>query len=61
MTAHNKQAKVSSVLSDYDYANIQRTAAQADTALVFVNADSGEGYLAVDVRQPHRDRTILIR
>ncbi|RMZ69946.1 glycoside hydrolase family 3 [Pyrenophora seminiperda CCB06] len=37
-----------SITDNYAYAQIQAMAAQASVAVVFVNADSGEGYITVD-------------
>jgi len=37
-----------SVLDNYAYSQIQALAAQISVAIVFVNADSGEGYITVD-------------
>ena len=39
---------IGSVLDNYAYAQIQALAAQISVAIVFVNADSGEGYITVD-------------
>lgn len=39
---------ITSVTNNTAYAQIQATAAQASHAIVFVNADSGEGYITVD-------------
>ncbi|KZP19075.1 glycoside hydrolase family 3 protein, partial [Athelia psychrophila] len=44
----NPTSVVQGVLSDFNYAQVNATAAQADTCLVFANADSGEGYITVD-------------
>lgn len=39
------KTKVTAVLSDSNLAAVKKAAAQSDTCLVFVNADSGEGCL----------------
>lgn len=41
-------ALVQSVTDNWAYAQIASLASQVSTAIVFVNADSGEGYIAVD-------------
>ncbi|KAI5804404.1 putative beta-glucosidase [Geopyxis carbonaria] len=46
--ANKEGSVVQSVVDDYAYAQINATARQATTCLTFVNADSGEGYIAVD-------------
>ena len=48
-----------SVPSDYDYAQIQLSASQATVAIVFVNADSGEGYINVDGNEGDRNNLTL--
>ena len=37
-----------SLFDNFDSANIAALAAQASTAIVFVNSDAGEGYITVD-------------
>jgi beta-glucosidase len=44
---------VQSVTDNWAYAQIQAMASQASVALVFVNADSGEGYITVDGTYPY--------
>ena len=39
---------LSTLLSDNDFYNAQKTASEADLAMVFVTADSGEGYLTIE-------------
>ncbi|KAF2092215.1 glycoside hydrolase family 3 protein [Saccharata proteae CBS 121410] len=46
LTSNN--AIVQSVTDDYAYDEITALAGQASTAIVFVNSDSGEGYIEVD-------------
>ncbi|KAF7375316.1 Beta-glucosidase [Mycena sanguinolenta] len=52
ITAHiqdiDKTVVVEGVLDDFNLAQIGNVASLADTCLVFVNADSGEGYITVD-------------
>ncbi|GJJ08024.1 hypothetical protein Clacol_002231 [Clathrus columnatus] len=43
------------LLDDFNYGQAQTIAAQADTCLVFVNADSGEGYINVGGNQGDRN------
>ncbi|RII19993.1 hypothetical protein CUC08_Gglean001392 [Alternaria sp. MG1] len=50
---------VTSVTDNYAYAQIQAMASQADTAIVFVNADSGEGYITVDGNAGDRNNLTL--
>lgn len=50
---------ISSVFDDYNYASVNSTAAQADVCLVFVNADSGEGYITVDGNAGDRNNLTL--
>ncbi|KAJ7720754.1 beta-glucosidase [Mycena maculata] len=39
---------IEGILNDFNIASVQTSASLADTCLVFVNADSGEGYITVD-------------
>ncbi|KAF8575983.1 glycoside hydrolase family 3 protein [Ramaria rubella] len=39
---------IEAVLDDFNYAQVTTVGAEADVCLVFVNADSGEGYITVD-------------
>ncbi|KZP14752.1 glycoside hydrolase family 3 protein [Athelia psychrophila] len=57
--AANPVGVVQAVLDDYDYAAVAATASQADTCLVFVNADSGEGYITVDGNAGDRNNLTL--
>merc|ERR1711963_457625 len=50
---------VTSVTDNYAYTQIQAMASQADTAIVFVNADSGEGYITVDGNAGDRNNLTL--
>ncbi|KAF7973527.1 hypothetical protein HWV62_14954 [Athelia sp. TMB] len=43
----NPETIIKSVLADFDYTTVNKTASQADTCIVFANADSGEGYITV--------------
>lgn len=47
------------VTDDYAYAQATAVAAQASVAIVFVNADSGEGYISVDGNQGDRNNLTL--
>jgi beta-glucosidase len=46
--AHKPTTVVEAIFDDFNYGQVTNVAAQADTCLVFVNADSGEGYISVD-------------
>jgi beta-glucosidase len=48
LNGQNPDIVVESITDDYDYGGISTSASLADTCLVFVNADSGEGYINVD-------------
>jgi len=50
---------LSSVTDNYAYRQIQAEAAQASVAIVFVNADSGEGYITVDGNMGDRNNLTL--
>jgi beta-glucosidase len=52
-------AVVEGVQSDYDYTTIAAVAARSDVCLVFVNADSGEGYINVGGNQGDRNNLTL--
>jgi beta-glucosidase len=41
-------AVIETVLNDFNYAQVSAISRQSDTCLVFVNADSGEGYITVE-------------
>ncbi|KAI9827946.1 MAG: hypothetical protein M1826_006142 [Phylliscum demangeonii] len=43
------------VTDDYAYSQIQSVARQADVSIVFVSADSGEGYISVDTNEGDRN------
>ncbi|KDQ52334.1 glycoside hydrolase family 3 protein [Jaapia argillacea MUCL 33604] len=45
--ARLNRSSVNWVLNDYDYSLVQSTVAEQNVAIVFVNADSGEGYINV--------------
>jgi beta-glucosidase len=49
----------SSVTDNWAYSQIQAMAAQASVAIVFVNADSGEGYITVDTNFGDRNNLTL--
>lgn len=57
--SENPTAVVEYVLDDYNYAQVNATASQADVCLVFANADSGEGYLSVDNNVGDRNNLTL--
>jgi hypothetical protein len=48
LKSKKSKAKVTSVLSDSNLSAVKKAAAKQDVCLVFVNADSGEGYLTVE-------------
>ncbi|TFY79508.1 hypothetical protein EWM64_g4509 [Hericium alpestre] len=50
---------IEGVLSDFNYAQVTSIATQADTCLVFANADSGEGYITVDNNAGDRQNLTL--
>jgi beta-glucosidase len=50
---------IQAVFSDFNYAAVNTTARQADACLVFVNADSGEGYITVDGNAGDRNNLTL--
>lgn len=50
---------VQSVTDNWAYSQIQQMAKEASVALVFVNADSGEGYLTVDTNFGDRNNLTL--
>ncbi|KAF7373134.1 Fn3-like domain-containing protein [Mycena sanguinolenta] len=50
---------IEGVLGDYNFANQTAIASLADTCLVFVNADSGEGYITVDENAGDRNNLTL--
>ncbi|KDQ52333.1 glycoside hydrolase family 3 protein [Jaapia argillacea MUCL 33604] len=45
--ARVNRSSVNWFLNDFDYTGVQSTVAEQDVAIVFVNADSGEGYITV--------------
>lgn len=47
-TNHNPSADVMEIFDNYNTGGIQSIASQASVAVVFVNTDSGEGYITVD-------------
>ncbi|KAF7973535.1 hypothetical protein HWV62_14970 [Athelia sp. TMB] len=55
----NPDTVIQSVLADFDYASVNATVSQADTCLVFANADSGEGYITVDGNAGDRNNLTL--
>ncbi|KAJ5551404.1 hypothetical protein N7535_000646 [Penicillium sp. DV-2018c] len=55
----NRRTNVFSVTDNWALDSIAATAAQADVALVFVNADSGEGYINVDGNMGDRKNMTL--
>ncbi|KAF7966462.1 hypothetical protein HWV62_38330, partial [Athelia sp. TMB] len=57
--AKNPDTVIQSVLADFDYASVNATVSQADTCLVFANADSGEGYITVDTNAGDRNNLTL--
>jgi beta-glucosidase len=50
---------LTSVIDNYAYSQIQAMAAQASVAIVFVNADSGEGYITVDTNFGDRNNLTI--
>jgi beta-glucosidase len=50
---------ITSVTDNYAYTQIQAMASQASVAIVFVNADSGEGYITVDGNAGDRNNLTL--
>lgn len=50
---------VTSVTDNWAYSQIQATAQQASHAIVFVNADSGEGYITVDGNMGDRNNLTI--
>ena len=48
-----------SITDNYAYSQIQVLAGQASVAIVFVNADSGEGYISVDGNEGDRNNLTL--
>lgn len=50
---------IEAILSDFNYAQVNATATQADTCLVFANADSGESYITVDTNAGDRNNLTL--
>jgi beta-glucosidase-like glycosyl hydrolase len=53
-------SRYESILDDYDTDQISSLVSQADvTAIVFVNADSGEGYISVDGNEGDRNNLTL--
>ncbi|KAJ9637203.1 hypothetical protein H2201_001601 [Coniosporium apollinis] len=50
---------IQSVIDDYAYNQIGALAGQATLAIVFVNADSGEGYISVDGNEGDRQNLTL--
>ena len=53
-------SRYESILDNYQTTQIQALASQADaTAIVFVNADSGEGYISVDGNEGDRNNLTL--
>ncbi|KAF7309113.1 Fn3-like domain-containing protein [Mycena kentingensis (nom. inval.)] len=63
ITAHirslNRGAMVEGVLSDFAFTQNAPVASNADACLVFVNADSGEGYITVDGNAGDRNNLTL--
>ncbi|KZP21413.1 glycoside hydrolase family 3 protein [Athelia psychrophila] len=57
--AANPSTVIQAVLSDFNYIAVNATAPQADTCIVFVNADSGEGFLTVDGNAGDRNNLTL--
>lgn len=52
MRANKPTTVLEAVLNDYNYAAVDAVSRYADTCLVFVNADSGEGYITVECVPP---------
>ncbi|KAH0541328.1 hypothetical protein FGG08_004166 [Glutinoglossum americanum] len=50
---------LSSVTDSYAYLQINATVSRAEVAIVFVNADSGEGYISVDDNEGDRNNLTL--
>ena len=50
---------LTSVIDNYAYSQIQTLATQASVAIVFVNADSGEGYITVDTNFGDRNNLTI--
>ncbi|KAK4703614.1 beta-glucosidase, partial [Phenoliferia sp. Uapishka_3] len=57
--SQNPTAVVEGMTNDYNYFQAQAVARQADICLVFVNADSGEGYITVDTNAGDRNNLTL--
>jgi beta-glucosidase len=51
--------KIQSVTDNWAYSQIALTAMQASVSIVFVNADSGEGYISVDGNEGDRNNLTL--
>lgn len=57
--AQKDRTLFTNVSNNYDYAAIRSAASSASVALVFVNADSGEGYITVDGNAGDRNNLTL--
>ncbi|KIJ32724.1 hypothetical protein M422DRAFT_184119, partial [Sphaerobolus stellatus SS14] len=57
MRTNNPTTPVERLLDDFNFGAVDLLAVQADTCLMFTNADSGEGYITVDGNSG--DRTII--
>lgn len=57
--AHQDNSAFANVSNNYDYAAIDAAVSGADVALVFVNSDSGEGYITVDGNSGDRNNLTL--
>ncbi|KZP08821.1 glycoside hydrolase family 3 protein [Athelia psychrophila] len=59
--AHNANPSlvIQAVLSDFNYTAVNAMTSQADTCIVFVNADSGEGFLTIDGNEGDRNNLTL--
>jgi beta-glucosidase len=59
MQSINPTVPIEAVLNDFNLGQVSAVASRADTCLVFVNADSGEGYINVGGNQGDRNNITL--
>ncbi|KAJ3204976.1 hypothetical protein HDU67_009194 [Dinochytrium kinnereticum] len=57
--ARNQNIAINALNENYDMEAIKRVAAEADVSVVFVNANSGEGYITVDGNPGDRNNLTL--
>ncbi|KAF8522644.1 glycoside hydrolase superfamily [Hysterangium stoloniferum] len=57
--SQNPTIPIEVVLNDFNHAQVTSVSSQADVCLVFVNADSGEGYITVDGNAGDRNNLTL--